>query len=115
MRIQPSACVAHPVGTAAAGVRTANVNSVMNRNASPRRPANQGHTGSGSDDAMGVLSYVLAGLLLYGGLGWLIGHWLHQNWIFPIGMILGLAASVYVIVKRYGSEIPVSGEKKEKK
>lgn len=64
---------------------------------------------------MGVLSYVLAGLLLYGGLGWFIGWRLHQSWIFPVGMILGLAISVYVIVKRYGTDAPHSGDNEEEK
>lgn len=64
---------------------------------------------------MGVLSYVLAGLLFYGGLGWLIGRWLHQSWILPVGMILGLAASVYLIVKRYGTDASVSGDNEEEK
>lgn len=51
---------------------------------------------------MGVLSYVMAGVLFYGGFGWLLDRWLHQGWILPVGMIAGLAASIYLIIKRYG-------------
>ena len=57
---------------------------------------------SSNDDAWGVLSYVLAGMLFYGGIGWLLSSRFHQMWIFVVGMIVGLAASVYLIVKRYG-------------
>ena len=55
-----------------------------------------------SDDGMLVLSYILSGILLYGGLGWLGDHYLHTSWLLPTGLILGLLASMYLIIKRYG-------------
>lgn len=64
---------------------------------------------------MGVLSYVLAGLLFYGGLGWLLARWLGHAWLVPVGMIVGLAASVYLIVVRYGSDDPGVPESQEDK
>lgn len=51
---------------------------------------------------MVALSYILAGLILYGGLGWLGDHYLHTTWLLPVGLIAGLATSTYVIIKRYG-------------
>ncbi|MGV8847172.1 hypothetical protein [Tessaracoccus sp.] len=51
---------------------------------------------------MVALSYILAGLILYGGLGWLGDHYLHTEWLLPVGLISGLAASTYLIIKRYG-------------
>ncbi|MFV0427982.1 MAG: hypothetical protein ACK5KO_00920 [Arachnia sp.] len=56
-----------------------------------------------NDDGMAVLSYLLAGLLFYGGLGWLADRFLETSWLLPAGLILGLVTSVYVIIKRYGS------------
>lgn len=56
----------------------------------------------GSDDGMAVISYILSGLLLYGGLGWLADRWLETTWLLPVGLILGLLASMYLIFKRYG-------------
>ncbi len=50
-----------------------------------------------------VLSYTLSGILLYGGLGWLGARYLHQTWMLPVGLIVGLTFSIYLIVKRYGS------------
>jgi ATP synthase protein I len=49
-----------------------------------------------------VFSYLIAGMLCYGGLGWLIGHFTHISLFFPIGMLVGLAISVGWIIYRYG-------------
>ena len=49
-----------------------------------------------------VLSYLIAGMLAYGGIGWLIGHFTHISLLFPIGMLVGLAISVGWIIYRYG-------------
>ena len=49
-----------------------------------------------------VLSYLIAGMLAYGGIGWLIGHFTHISLLFPIGMLIGLAISVGWIIYRYG-------------
>ena len=57
----------------------------------------------GTEDGMVVLSYILAGLLFYGGLGWLGDHLWKTSWLLPLGLILGLACSTYLIIKRYGS------------
>lgn len=60
--------------------------------------------GSGNgDDGMVVLSYVLSGILFYGGLGWAGAHFLGQVWMLPVGLILGLGLSLFLIIKRYGS------------
>lgn len=58
---------------------------------------------SKGEDGMAVLSYILAGLIFYGGLGWAGDHFLHTNWLLPMGLILGLVSSIYLIIKRYGS------------
>jgi ATP synthase protein I len=57
------------------------------------RPAN---AGSGYT----YLSYMLGGMLLYGFIGWLIGRWTHQDYLLPVGMIVGLALSVALIIYR---------------
>jgi ATP synthase protein I len=49
-----------------------------------------------------VLSYLIAGMLAYGGLGWLIGRYTHVLLLFPAGMLVGLAISVGWIIYRYG-------------
>jgi ATP synthase protein I len=49
-----------------------------------------------------VFSYLIAGMLAYGGIGWLIGRAVHISLLFPLGMIVGLAISVGYVIYRYG-------------
>jgi len=49
-----------------------------------------------------VFSYLIAGMVTYGGLGWVIGHFTHVQILFPIGMLVGLAISLGWIIYRYG-------------
>lgn len=46
------------------------------------------------------LSYLIGGMLLYGGIGWLVGRWTGEPVLFPVGMIIGLALSVALIIFR---------------
>jgi ATP synthase protein I len=49
-----------------------------------------------------IFSYLIAGMLAYGGIGALIGHFTHVALFFPIGALVGLAISVGWIIYRYG-------------
>lgn len=49
-----------------------------------------------------IFSYLIAGMLAYGGIGWLIGRAAHIQMLFPIGMLVGLAISLGWIIYRYG-------------
>ncbi|MGH3269866.1 MAG: hypothetical protein ACRDN1_12545 [Trebonia sp.] len=55
-----------------------------------------------------VFSYLIAGMIAYGGIGWLIGRAVHISVLFPIGMIVGLAISVGYVIYRYGRAEQVS-------
>jgi ATP synthase protein I len=55
-----------------------------------------------------VFSYLIAGMVAYGGIGWLIGRAVHISVLFPIGMIAGLAISVGYVIYRYGRAEQVS-------
>jgi ATP synthase protein I len=52
------------------------------------------------NDGWRILSYMIGGMLLYGGIGWLVGHWTGLSFLFPIGMILGIGLSIVLIVFR---------------
>lgn len=52
-------------------------------------------------DGWRVLSYMIGGMVLYGAIGWLIGHWTGIPILFPLGMILGIGLSVAMIAFRY--------------
>jgi hypothetical protein len=50
-----------------------------------------------------VFSYLLAGMIFYGGVGWAIGHWaVHSPLWFPLGMVVGLALSIVLVILRFG-------------
>jgi ATP synthase protein I len=66
--------------------------------ASQGDPDDQLSKGSGYS----VLSDLLGGMLAYGGIGWLVGHYTHISLLFPVGMLVGLAISVGWIIYRYG-------------
>lgn len=85
---------------------------------SPRQPgnvhSNMSTEPSGYTDGMRVLSMLIAGVLLYGGLGWLIDHFLRTTLFLPIGIILGMAGAIYMTVKRYGQVDSPSREKEKR-
>ena len=63
---------------------------------------------AGNDDGltMGsgwtIFSYLISGMLAYGGIGWVIGHFTHVSLLFPIGMLVGLTISIGWIIYQYG-------------
>ncbi|MGO4955823.1 AtpZ/AtpI family protein [Luteococcus sp. Sow4_B9] len=75
----------------------------MDEHSKPRATGRQAPTaGPRGDEGNAALSYVLAGMIFYGGLGWLGSRYLHQAWMLPVGLVLGVVASMYLIIKRYG-------------
>jgi F0F1-type ATP synthase assembly protein I len=54
------------------------------------------------DQGVMVLSYLIGGVLVYGGLGWLGDHYLHTRFLTPVGIILGAVLACYTIIKRFG-------------
>jgi ATP synthase protein I len=51
-------------------------------------------------DGWQIVSYMIGGMILYGGIGWLIGRVTGLSFLFPIGMILGIGLSVALIIFR---------------
>jgi ATP synthase protein I len=58
----------------------------------------------GLDIGWTVFGYLIAGMLAYGAIGWLIGRAVHVSLLFPIGMLVGLAISIGFIIYRYGKQ-----------
>jgi len=56
----------------------------------------------GQDQGIHMVGYLVAGLLFYGGIGWLVDFFLGTSWGLPLGLVAGVGLAVYVIVKRYG-------------
>lgn len=54
--------------------------------------------------ALTVLARLIAGPALYGGLGWVLDHWLGTGFLLPIGLIVGEGLALYVVLVRYRTQ-----------
>ncbi len=45
---------------------------------------------------------MIGGMILYGGIGWLVGRWTGIAALFPVGMLFGLGLSILMVFLRYG-------------
>jgi F0F1-type ATP synthase assembly protein I len=52
-------------------------------------------------DPWAVVSYLLAGVILYGGIGWLVDLWLGTRAFVGVGIVVGAAAGVWLVWLRY--------------
>ena len=74
----------------------------------PASPAGQPR-GSGVDTVWAVTGTLISGMAVWGGAGWLLDRWLDTRVFVPVGIILGMAAAIYIVVARYGAVPPPSG------
>jgi F0F1-type ATP synthase assembly protein I len=51
-----------------------------------------------------IFGYLISGMVFYGGLGWLIGHWTHFAGLFPIGALVGLGVGIFAVIYKYGRQ-----------
>jgi ATP synthase protein I len=65
------------------------------------RGPTQEQPSSDPGDGWRVFSSMIAGMVFYGGLGWLIGHFTGISLLFPLGLILGIVLSVVMVIFRY--------------
>jgi F0F1-type ATP synthase assembly protein I len=49
-----------------------------------------------------IFSYLLSGMIVYGFAGWLVARLTQVAVLFPVGMLVGLAAAILLIVLKYG-------------
>ncbi|MGH3241987.1 AtpZ/AtpI family protein [Actinomadura sp. KC06] len=55
-----------------------------------------------ADAAWSVPSYLLSGMIIWGGLGWLLAEWTGQNWLTAVGVVIGVGLAVYLVYVKYG-------------
>jgi ATP synthase protein I len=66
-------------------------------------PDDAGHVRAlGLSTGWAVFSYLIAGMVAYGAIGWLISRATHLAILFPVGMLLGLGISLAFVIYRYG-------------
>jgi F0F1-type ATP synthase assembly protein I len=59
-------------------------------------------TPPGANDGWTVVGYLVAGMVVWGGVGWLVDQWLDTRFVVAIGLMLGMASAIYLIAKRFG-------------
>ena len=75
--------------------------SASGRPAGPGRNSPGQSPGAGEENAgWSIFSYLIAGMAVYGGIGWLVGRWLHAAIAFPAGMLTGLVLAIVLIIYR---------------
>jgi ATP synthase protein I len=52
-------------------------------------------------DAWAVISCLLAGVIFYGGIGWLVDWWLGTRGFVAAGIVLGAAGGIWLVWLRY--------------
>lgn len=57
---------------------------------------------SGANDGWVVVGYLLSGILVWGGIGWLIDRWLHLGRVpIAVGAIIGAVGGIYLVMRRF--------------
>src|SRR6185312_10047874 len=73
------------------------------------RPAQPARGGSGADTGWAIIGTMISGMAVWGGAGWLLDRWLDTRVFVPVGVLLGMAVAIYVVVVRYGGAPPTPG------
>jgi F0F1-type ATP synthase assembly protein I len=58
--------------------------------------------GGGHNEGWSVFGYLISGMAVYGGIGWIAGRLAHLSFLFPVGMLTGLVLGIVLILYRYG-------------
>jgi len=58
-----------------------------------------------------IVGYPISGMVAYGGIGWLIGHWTHIAMLFPVGMFVGLLLGIASMFYRYRRQQEAGGNR----
>jgi F0F1-type ATP synthase assembly protein I len=67
----------------------------------------------GADEGWAVLGSLMSGLLLFGGLGWLLDQWWDVRVMAPVGAVVGMALGIYAVVMRHGVRAAATPETSE--
>jgi ATP synthase protein I len=66
----------------------------------------------GGGDPWAAFGYLVAGVLFYGFVGWLLSIWLHADYWIPIGILVGAAFGMYMVFARYSLKAPKVEQRK---
>ncbi|MBI2238823.1 MAG: hypothetical protein HYU54_09925 [Actinobacteria bacterium] len=59
----------------------------------------------GFGTAWAVMGTLLAGIVVWGGIGYVVDRLIGFHWLFlPVGMLIGVSTSIYLVYVRYGRD-----------
>jgi ATP synthase protein I len=67
------------------------------------QPEKPDRPGGGSDIVWSIIGTLVAGVLAWGFIGWLLDRWLGTGYLVAVGILVGAAGAFYLIIRRYGS------------
>jgi F0F1-type ATP synthase assembly protein I len=69
--------------------------------------AGLGEAWKGMGTAWSLTGTLVSGLLVWGGVGYLVDRAIGLRWLFlPVGMLVGIATGIYLVYLRYGRDEP---------
>ena len=72
----------------------------MNSPPGPKAPQ------QGGADPWAAFGYLVAGVLFYGFVGWLLSVWLDADFWIPVGILVGAGFGMYLVFARYRLKTP---------
>ncbi len=54
-----------------------------------------------ANEAWGIVSYLISGMVVYGFVGWALVRWTGWDWLFPVFLIIGIVVAFYLIWIRF--------------
>jgi F0F1-type ATP synthase assembly protein I len=79
------------------------------RGARPRPETAADHQPRGADVGWGITGTMLSGIIVWGGAGLALDHWLGTRFLVLVGLLLGLGVAIYIIVMKYAPPVPPHG------
>ena len=61
------------------------------------RPRPSRYNSAADAGAWDIVAYLLSGMLLWGGAGWLLDRWLDVRVFLPIGLLFGTGLALYIV------------------
>jgi F0F1-type ATP synthase assembly protein I len=66
------------------------------------QPEQPGKPRGGGDIVWSIIGTLVAGVLAWGGIGWLLDRWLGTKFLVAVGILVGAAGAFYLIIRRHG-------------
>ena len=70
----------------------------------PLEAADAGHQRLDEARMWNAVSYLITGPVMFGAIGWGVDHWLGTSWLVMVGILGGMALSLYYVWFRYGTQ-----------